>query len=355
MLTVILVNTVAILFAYLAGKKGNLFYLKSSFFVLFLFLALRYNYGNDYVSYLDRFTEINLLELTVLGGDHAEPGWILLCRLFEPLGFFAMVAVLAAFNCFVYYTFVSKYVPRDYYWFALFIYTFDAQIMLVHSSAMRQSLAISIFLLAIDHLHQKNTVRYLALVAIAMSFHMSAFILLPVFLLGLFNWKVNTQFAVCVLATFVSFFVFNKAIEQNLSLFVNAFMGKYGFYDERAELGTGLGLLFYAGILATMLYYARFWKDKYSLLAKLSMLSYLIMPLGLVILMIGRLGMYFQPITLAVYPYIFMSVKNSAFKYLIMAAIGLMTLYQFIGFFRSPVWYDAFGTYQTIFTAPAIY
>ena len=145
MIAVAIFNIIVVFFAYQARHKRTEFFLKVSFGLIFLFLALRYDYGNDYSAYLKGFLEVNRVE-TIDYFDkylHFDPGWIFLCRIFWPFGFFAMMAVLALFNCFVYYRFIRKYVPPVYYWFAVFLYVFNPYFMLVHSSAMRQSLAIS--------------------------------------------------------------------------------------------------------------------------------------------------------------------------------------------------------------------
>ena len=153
MTTVALFNIVFVLLAYLAQYKNQEYLLKFSFFLIFLFLALRYDYGNDYQSYLNVFLNLERsgsIDRFYDSNDHFELGWLYLCQLFQPLGFFAMVTMLAAFNCFIYYSFIKKFVPPHYYWFSLLLYTFDPGMMLVHSSAMRQSLAISIFIYSIE-------------------------------------------------------------------------------------------------------------------------------------------------------------------------------------------------------------
>ncbi len=158
MTTVAILNIIVVLFAYLARYRRTKFGLKVSFFLIFLFLALRYDYGNDYPGYLKHFLVINQYAWIDYFGKSLqfEPGWTFLCRLFEPLGFFAMTAVLALFNCVVYYRFIKKYVPPAYYWFAVFLYVFTPGFMLIHSSAMRQSVAITLFIFSIDYLYKSN-------------------------------------------------------------------------------------------------------------------------------------------------------------------------------------------------------
>jgi hypothetical protein len=360
MITVAIFNISVVFLAYLARHKPTEFWLKLSFVLLFFFLALRYDYGNDYDGYLQGFLDapqLDTFETTDYFGGHShyEPGWIFLCLLFKPLGFFAMTAVLALFNCIVYYRFIKKYVPPAYYWLAVFLYVYNPGFMLIHSSAMRQSIAISLFLLSIDYLYKKDALRYFLCVSIAASFHASALILLPVYLLGLFNWKINTLTAVSLFSLFLLMFVFAKFFLPFLEEFVNSVFPRYGHYNEPGEIATGLGVVFYSALFALVLFYARSQTAEVSLLFKLAVVSYLFMPLCLLIIMVGRVGMYFEPVTVAVLPIMLLNIKERLFRNGLLVMLVSITLYSFYGFFHSDVWSEAFGQYKTIFSSPEIY
>ena len=205
MTTIALFNIVFVLLAYLAQYKNQAYLLKVSFFLIFLFLALRYNFGNAYKIYLEDFLVINSYQLIDYSDEslYYERGWLFLYRLFQPLGFFALIAVLAAFNCFVYYHLIKKYVLPGYYWFAVFLYVFTLGFMLVHCTAMRQSLAIALFLFSIDYIHKKDAIRYFLCIGLASLFHSSALVLLPVYLLCIFDWKINRPLAIIFFVTYI--------------------------------------------------------------------------------------------------------------------------------------------------------
>jgi hypothetical protein len=78
----------------------------------------------------------------------------------------------------------------------------------------------------------------------------------------------------------------------------------------------------------------------------------MLMPLNLAILLIGRIGMYFSPATLVVYPIILRNLKKPISRTIFITIILIFTTYKFFQFFYSDIWKDAFGTYQTIFSAP---
>ena len=145
---IIVTNLFAILFAFLEDndkiKKGLIF----SFSFLFLFLGLRYDFGNDYSNYLTIFNNISngIVKLDFDDSFATEVGWIYLCQLFKPLGFFIMIAFLAVIYCIIFYSFIKKYAPVKYYWLSLIILLFNPFLFLVQSSAMRQTIALLLFL-----------------------------------------------------------------------------------------------------------------------------------------------------------------------------------------------------------------
>jgi hypothetical protein len=355
-ITVALFNLCVIFYAYLARNKHNEFWLRVSFALIFLFLALRYDYGNDYSGYLKRFQEINRVTTINYFDEYwgFEAGWVFLCRLFKPFGFFAMTAILALLNCVVYYRFIKKYVPPSYYWLAVFLYVFNPGFMLIHSSAMRQSLAIIVFIFSIDYIYKKKAIHYCLCIAIASLFHTSALILFPVYLLGLYNWKINKKLAVVLFTLFLLLYAYGDIFLPNINQFISAYFGRYEIYEGGGEISSGLGVIIYSFLFALILFYEQTQSVAIALLFKIAILSYFIMPLGLSILMISRTGMYFQPATIVVFPIILFKMNNSVVKNIILTALILIMTYSFFQFFQSDVWQETFGTYNTIFSAPEI-
>ena len=338
-----------------------------SFLVIFVFLGLRYDFGNDYMAYLDSFLETEQIDFDFFrryyealrygfGYANLEPGWILLCVIFKPFGIFAMVAALALFNCVAYYRFVEKYVPPSYYWFAIFLYVFSPPLMLIQSSAMRQTVAIGIYLFAIDCIYKKNLIRYTSLIAFATLFHFSAITLLPVYIIGLLNWKITNAKAVYILIAFpiiyfvVQLFELTSLLFELTSLpFMGHYLSRYELYNAGGELRTGLGIIYYTFILTLILFNERLQTAKSSILFKISVLNIFIIPIGLIIMMSARIGYYFQPSTMAVYSLILFNTKHHLIKSFFLCIIVILTLYSFYGFFQSDVWRIGFETYQSIF------
>lgn len=354
MIETILLGLFSILFAYIAKNENTRWSLKISFVLIFLFLALRYNFGNDYEKYLNRFIEIGSLG-RIDFWEEFEPGWTLLNWLFQPLGFFAMTAVLALFNCVIYYRFLVKHVPVSYYWFAVFLYIFYPDFMLVHSSAMRQSIAITIFIFSLDYLYKKDAIRYFLCIGLASLFHFTALILIPVYLLTFLNQKLSKIYCIIFVFIYVLLFIFGQYLSNYVIPLVGVFSEKYEFYQNAGVVNTGFGFIYYSALLVLLLYFERFQHLKIALFFRIAIIGFLFMPLTLIIEMISRLGMYFAPATIIAYPNIIKVIKKPINKIILLTLLITITIYQFVQFFNSDTYKDNFGTYQTIFSTPQWY
>jgi hypothetical protein len=357
MIVTIILGLFSILFAYLSKHKNTQWGLKVSFALIFLFLALRYNFGNDYEGYLEGFIRIGQYD-QVNFNDFAllyEPGWVLLNWLFKPIGFFAMTAVLALASCVVYYRFVARYVPVKYYWLAIFMYVFYPDFMLVHSSAMRQSIAIMLFVLSLDYLYKREALRYFLCIGLAALFHFTAIILAPIYLLTYLNHKITKIYGVIFVSIFIFLFLAGESLTPYFKLIISSFSEKYEFYQDAGIVNSGFGFLYYLALFILILYFERLQNREVALVFKIAIFSFLFMPLTLIIEMISRLGMYFAPATIIAYPNIFKSIKKPICKTAFIAILISVTIYQFYQFFHSDTYKEFFGIYQTILSAPQWY
>lgn len=354
MIATTVLGFITVLFAFLAKYKNIRWGLEFSFLLIFLFLALRYNFGNDYKAYFESFIEINrYASLDIFDKTNQfEPAWILLNRLFKPLGFFPMVALLSGFHCFVFYRFIKKNVPANYYWLAVFLYVFNTTFLLILSSAMRQSVAVTLFIIAIDYIYKRKIVPYLLLIGLASLFHTSALFLIPFYFLGYVNWRITLPYALIIVSIFTSFFLAQEFLSEQINSIVQTYFKKYEVYEGGSQLASGFGMLFYIMMFIITILYAKYFSKKSSLLFKLAIISFMFIPLGFIITLIGRVGFYFAPATIISYPLIFSSTKRPLFMYGLGFLMIFMTLYSYFTFFQSDMWQDAFGTYQTILSAP---
>ena len=354
MFVVIIVGFVAIFFAWLQGRGLYKNGLKISFSFIFLFLALRFNFGSDYPEYLKLFKEVNIHPSLSIFDNFwkAEPGWIFLNRLCRPIGFFGMTIVLAVLNCYVYYKFFRKFVPPKYYWLAFFLYIFDVSFMMTQLSGYRQNISILLFIFAFDYLYKKDILRYVICIGIGAYVHISSLLLFPIFLLGYLNFKVNRKIVFIIILSYIALFVFIKDLLAPINSFISLYFDKYEIYENNIrQIGSGIGVVLTSFLFITIAIYSRLQKKENLLLFKIAMLGFLVIPLSIAIPSIGRVGMYFQPALLVVYPLMMSQIKNSIVKYLLLLIILLLTLYNFKLFFENPLWMKSVINYQTILSA----
>lgn len=390
-----IVALLAVFLTYLTRFRQNGFGLKLAFVVIFVFLALRYDYGNDYMGYLDGFHYIaGQTQVTAITEERWEPGWNLLCFMFKPFGFFVMVWFTSLATCVVMYRFIRDYVPSTYQWLAVFLYAFDPYQLLVPASAMRQNISILLFLVAMKYLYQKKVIIYLVLSIAAAMFHKSGFVLLPLVLLAYTNFRINRLLACGFILLYTSLFWFGAEIFSRVAPWVEAYFPKYAeyyLYGLRTEFNSGLGFVYALFQLTAVLYFAGLEMKSHDgepatdespayydvpdvaelspsdplglyhdiaarrLLFKLAIMTFIFTPLGLQVLMISRINMYFVPIMIAIYPLILYTTRSRFFHLIFLWSLIPFTLFRFWTFFLSPVWRDKFGSYHTIFSSPRWY
>lgn len=357
----LLFNLIAVFFAWLESARIFKHGLKFSLFTVFLFLALRYDFGNDYMGYLENFLFVNsfsVFDATLFRIKGNELGWLYLNRFSGPIGFFGMTALLAAFTGIVLYRFIKNYVPPQYYWFAVFVYVFSPYQMLVLSSAMRQAVGVVLFLLAVDFIVNKKVIWYLLLITLATLFHSSAAFLYPLILLAYINWKIRFRHLLIVGLLFVILIIYRVKLFEIIESAVVTYFDYYEVYTRQVDFGIGVGLGFALMIMIRYFMFFYMQNDRnntHNVLYKIIIISFLIIPLGFGVQLIGRLNFYLAPVLMAVYPIVFLKIRNPEVRLGFIGVVVIFILYGFFSFFQSPVWEKAFGTYQTIFSAPGFY
>jgi transmembrane protein EpsG len=355
MIATLILGLTCVFIILISGYINSKWGLKLSFILIFLFLGLRFEFGNDYETYLDLFNRINE------NGDLAfdpkmfvfyEPGWLLLNWIFRPIGFFALILFISLIYALVMYKLIKKYILPKYYWLAIFFVVFNPGFLLVHSTAIRQSIAVLIFLLSINYIYEKKIFLFISCILIATTFHYSAltlFIIAPFFF---DNRKISFTYGTLLFSLYLFFFLFGTRIAPYFGQVVTLFSERYEFYSDKGTANTGLGFLFYSSLFLLTLNLDKIQNKKIALFFKLAIVYFMLMPFALIIEMTSRVGMYFLPAVLIVYPYIFKTLKPVMSRYIFLLGIMIFTMYQFFQFFYSTTYRDYFMEYHTVFSAP---
>ena len=112
------IGFIVLLLSFLNKYKNAEYGLLFSFVLIFIFSAIRYNFGNDYQSYLEIFNEINSnINLSILGYSRYEFGWVILNIIFNKISFEGLIIFISLINCLFYFYLIKKYVSTSFYFF----------------------------------------------------------------------------------------------------------------------------------------------------------------------------------------------------------------------------------------------
>lgn len=360
--TVGLVGVIAMILSQLDRARFK-YGLECAWMLIFAFLALRYNFGNDYNSYYTSFNYISAKSTFAFDESlHFEKGWQLLCWIFKPIGFFGMVACLTAFECYVYYRLIKKFVPKNYYWLSIFLYVFTPGLMLIGSSMLRNQLAITIFLCSLKFIFERRVILYLLMIFLASTIHSSAIILYPLILLGYRKeYKFNTVVVFIILIGFILLSYWGThltpIVEQIAT--VSNLQDKYETYSSTTRDGItyGLGSLLQLILFAYMLFRIKYTTHNIHIICMLFIIGKYIEPFSATIPMVARLLYYFSCYAMLLYPIVLSreielsSNRWSVLRPIMLVFLVLLTFYSYYSFFQDPVWVKAYSSYQTILFA----
>lgn len=333
------------------------FALEFAFLILTIFLSIRYQFGSDYPEYLRHFEIANSGSLSdALDTEkYVEDGWVILCRLLNPIGFFGMVIVLTVFEHFVLYKFIKKHVPRKWYWLAVFSYIFSTTLCLTGASMMRQFLAMCICLIAFDlALEKKNVIWALLLGFLATTFHTSAYLCLPFCFIGYVkDIKFSKeQMALTIFVLLILFFAAG-ALREYLQYFVeNSVFSAYESRFVEEETQTQIGVSTFVNyIVFFLILFMQKTQDYANRKLVIIFLWYIIIQsFSVVSPLINRMGFYFYILFPVCFSNAVNKIKKEDFSIIILAIFVVVRLYNCYSFITSPGWGRTFLVYRTIFS-----
>lgn len=164
----------------------NKVYLIGIFVILFLCSALRYKVGNDYVNYTD-----TAHEAYVGGYVVTEIGFNKIVKLIYTLAngeCYEVVFALFAFITLIFFL-KSMYEQSVDFAFAFFIFM-TLGLYFQTFNTMRYYLALSMSLYAMRYVVNRDTLKFLFMICIAALFHKSVLIVLPLYFIASFRWRI---------------------------------------------------------------------------------------------------------------------------------------------------------------------
>ncbi len=315
----------ATFFAYLYEKsreKGTQrLYLFFTFFIPFIFLAIRYDIGTDYRGYVRYFHRIANGELIL-----KEPAYIFINKTIAEFGL-DVQWVFVIFG-FLFMVFTYKTLPKK--GFALSIFIFICTMYLYEGySMLRQGLATMMMAYGIKYIVDKKFVKYLTLSIMAMFFHVGTgfvFLLLYPFI----NRKYNRWLLLGVLSVTYLVVIKTNILFNTMVFFVSLFP-KYAWYlnsdyMQMATLGSGLGTLSKLGLGAIVVFFKNKICNKYqnaNVLINMYFLYLFFVILHLEIIILKRFEHMFIFAPVIALPY-FVSLLDKKSRILFLPMVGLL-------------------------------
>ncbi len=350
-------NIYALILSLLGSKRGRSIYFLIALVAIFVFLAIRYDYGNDLPTYRGLFESYEFVDLADIVAEKDsvyEIGYRVLNKAFSPLGFSVLLSFCAFLSMWGYYYFARKAVDGPYLFFALFILVFNPNLVLTQSSAVRQTIAISIFFLSSPFLVSRRLVPYLACCLLAMTFHFSAIVLLPFYFI-ISPKPVEFKRLLPLIGLFFALVLYGRFFVGLAINFALTALGlRYaGFYSSGVfklfEMGSGIRIYFSAIMMLVLMKLGEGCEGYKAVAIKAAVYAPIMLALGFGFPLAGRLSMYLEPFSAMAVPIAISRLRYRSVKYLAIIFYATYLLATYYAFFRDPIWRDSFATYTNIF------
>lgn len=356
------ISLIAIFLAYLKGIGKCKYGFFIGFIIVAFFSAVKYNYGNDYWSYYYKFQDIAIAQnIKYILSDNlsSEPGWKLLNLLFKPLGFYWFVAVLSIFNIAVVWRLITKYVPREFVWFGLFVFLFSNAFFSVQQSMLRQTFAMDLVLLGFPYIMDRKWIKGAILLLLAITVHISASFCLSLLLIPFFNTSNKKRILISITCVGLIFMFAREYVAQFAIMFINT-DDIFERYDAKYIEGTrydtavakslfGLLLALFPVIIQTYYIIKEKYKEEIIRFSYVAIMGVFLSFTSQIIPMTERLSWYFTIFSIVSLPYSFNIIKSKPIRLVLMLLFIAITLKEYYGFYTSDTWADLHYTYHSLF------
>lgn len=317
------------------GKQGRLWFSLLSGVGIFFVMGLRHpDVGTDTNQYLYLYNDrsLDMLSLEIFKFD--EWGFYTLNTVinilgFENQGYILVVSLIISLSFSLFFYKYSKNIFLSFY-LHLTIGLFSMSM-----SGLRQTLAMCLVLLAFHFLIRRKLVGFFASVLVAYTFHHSAIVFLPVFLLR--NVTINKKRGIVLLTVVTSTMFYRELFTPLIALVApDRYLERYDLISDAYHVNPLLILIAIA--IPTVCLF--FWdnigklenkeKEIYSILFILSCINILLNILSLNSNMIGRLSFYFIPFNIILIPNIISGIKDKKLRVIAIYLCIILPLIQFI-------------------------
>lgn len=316
------------------GKKLFLFIAFFQCFILHAFIdPFSVNDLDGYYMTFTSFAKNTLKESILVGyvGVKMEPGWIVLCKSLSYLSSNPRILLVFTSIIIVGSYFRTAYKYSSIVWLSLYIFlcsTFDQSLFV-----LRQHSAMALCLLSIPFIINRDLVKYILLLAVAVSFHSTALVFLPIYFV--YNISLGKKYWIwMIVGAIVGSYLISGLFEWG---FHNLWYSSYE--DTTAEGMAASNLTGFFIILSALLLYIFSIGGDVKNIKGAEKVFFLMLSIGALLSLVGagfsptnRLLRYFEIAYIYLIPNSIMKFRNSFIRDIII--LGVMVMYLML--FMSP-------------------
>lgn len=307
-ITFILLLLLAITYDFNKSKRFSSNWYNIVLIVFILIAGLRYKVGGDTQSYYEYYKSVTALSDTSfldLSSGKFAIFWNILASSCKSISedFVFLQIIHAIFINVTLFWFIKKY---SAFKFTSLLFYFMFAFLYFNMEIMRESIAISFFLLAYPYFTKKKWLKYYILIFVAFLFHNSAIILFIFPLMS--NLKYSKRNLLWITFCFLAFMLVLAKNPQliNILLVNETIEGKFNLYSEYVQNINGKILVFVSFIILPLyliMINRRSLKDRRQLFENLYLIYFMLAILYLIISGFSRFINYLTPFMIVYFSY----------------------------------------------------
>ncbi|WP_370641990.1 MULTISPECIES: EpsG family protein [unclassified Tenacibaculum] len=286
--------------------------------ILTIFAGFRFEVGVDYNNYVSIFKKNRWTSTN-------EPGFMLIVNFFsyikaKPQLIFLFLALIMQL---LVYRIILKFSVNP--WLSILIYLTIAPFYLASFNGVRQFLAIALFINLIDLIRNKKLLLFLICIGLGVFFfHLSLFIIIPVYFILQINFTLKKRLLVTLLVIVGSFFI-------NYLISLSPY-GQYLNFTKTTPISVGTYIFFLMSI-SLILFEKKISEFKYkkvylniNFLSFLTLLLVFLQDKGIMIQMFMRLNSYFFFVYILLIPVLVSQFKKQIIRVSLIVLLSIVLL-----------------------------
>lgn len=308
-----------------------------SLLILFVFLAFRYNYGNDYKFYLEIYNNIKEGIYTRAGNDFVFKMWNIIS-----VNYAFLLGSSSLLYVFTIYCLIKKYAKESKFFISLLLLLVNPYLFLIHLTTIRQTMALCFLILFI--IFYKNKYCKLIFTILGIGCHFSSILIFP-FVVILKNFRL-TKKSVYIIYVILFILMSTNLLETLILVFGRFINNNFLFYLETNKVGSLRTLLLNIIINLFIVKYYKEVDEDYRVVYNMTFVGSLLSILSIKFAMLFRIQMYFEIFIIVIVPYLFEKENESKKKYFFYFMVFTIYSTRYISFFLSPMYAPHYVNYD---------